>query len=75
MTIYSYSQARQNFSSVLNRAKEEGEVIIKRKDGSTFVLKPITPPHSPLEIEGIDVGISREEIVNIQREIRSRKSL
>ena len=72
MTIYSYSQARQNFSSLLNKAKEEGEVMIKRKDGSTFILKPISAQLSSLDIEGIDVGISREEIVDIQRDIRAR---
>jgi hypothetical protein len=72
MTIYSYSQARQNFSSLLNKAKEEGEVIIKRRDGSIFILKPISAQHSPLDVEGIDVGISREEIVDIQKEIRVR---
>jgi PHD/YefM family antitoxin component YafN of YafNO toxin-antitoxin module len=72
MTIYSYSQARQNFSSLLNRAKEEGQVMIKRRDGSTFILKPISPQLYPLDIEGIEIGISREEIVEIQREIRAR---
>ncbi len=72
MIIYSYSQARQNFSSVLNKAKEEGEVLIRRKDGSTFLLKPISTQDSSLDIEGIDVNISRDEIVEIQREIRSR---
>ena len=72
MTIYSYSQARQNLSSLLNKAKEEGEVMIKRKDGSTFILKPISAQYSPLDIKGIDVELSREEIVDIQREIRAR---
>ena len=72
MTIYSYSQARQNFSSLLKKAKEEGEVWIKRKDGSTFILKPISAEKSPLDIEGIEIGISRDEIVNIQREIRAK---
>lgn len=72
MTIYSYSQARQNLSSLLNKAKEEGEVMIKRKDGSTFILKPVSPQSSPLEVEGIDVDTSREEIVEIQKEIRAR---
>lgn len=72
MTVYNYSQARQNLSSLLERAKEEGQVMIKRKDGSTFVVKPISAQYSPLDIEGIEVGISREEIVDIQREIRAR---
>ncbi len=48
------------------------EVMIKRKDGSTFILKQISAQYSPLDIEGIEVGISREEIVDIQREIRAR---
>jgi hypothetical protein len=33
MKIYNYSEARQNFSTVLNTALKE-EVIITRKDGS-----------------------------------------
>lgn len=46
--------------------------MIKRKDGSTFILKPISAQYSLLDIEGIDIGITREEIVDIQREIRAR---
>ncbi|MBD3340937.1 MAG: type II toxin-antitoxin system Phd/YefM family antitoxin [Candidatus Lokiarchaeota archaeon] len=72
MIIFSYSQARQNLSSLLNKAKEEGEVMIKRKDGSTFILKSVSAQCSPLDVEGIDTGITRDEIVDIQREIRNR---
>lgn len=72
MIIFSYSQARQNLSSLLNKAKEEGEVMIKRKDGSTFILKSVSAQYSPLDVEGIDTGITRDEIVDIQREIRNR---
>jgi len=46
--------------------------MIKRKDGSVFILKPVSSQSSPLEVEGIDVKISREEIVEIQNEIRAR---
>ena len=35
MKIYNYSEARQNFSTVLNTALKE-EVIITRKDGSKY---------------------------------------
>ncbi|MBD3376616.1 type II toxin-antitoxin system Phd/YefM family antitoxin [candidate division KSB1 bacterium] len=71
MIVYSYSQARQNLSTLLNRAKEEGQVMIKRKDGSTFILKPVYEQSSPLDVQGLDTGISRKEIIEIQREIRS----
>ncbi|MDR3144804.1 MAG: type II toxin-antitoxin system Phd/YefM family antitoxin, partial [Treponema sp.] len=35
MKVYNYSEARQNFSTVLNTALKE-EVIITRRDGSKF---------------------------------------
>ncbi|MDR1320031.1 MAG: type II toxin-antitoxin system Phd/YefM family antitoxin [Gracilibacteraceae bacterium] len=37
MKIYNYSEARQNFSTVLNAALQE-EVIITRRDGTKFKL-------------------------------------
>jgi antitoxin (DNA-binding transcriptional repressor) of toxin-antitoxin stability system len=74
MRIYNYSEARQNFTSVLNTALRE-EVIITRKDGSKFKIIPIknkkTSGHSPLEnIKGIKADISTEELVEIIREGR-----
>jgi len=72
VTIYTYSEARQKLASVLNQAQSDGEVLIKRKDGSLFVVKPISPSQSPLNVEGIDLNMSAEEIVDILREVRSR---
>jgi len=72
MTIYTYSEARQKLASVLDQAQVNGEALIKRKDGSTFVVKPVTSSQSPFDIEGVDLGISTEEIVDIVREIRAR---
>ena len=72
MTIYTFSQARQNFATVLNRALKEGKVLIKRKDGSSFVIKPIKKTKAPLDVDGIDLGLSNEEIVDVIREIRER---
>lgn len=72
MTIYTYSEARQKLASVLDEAKDDGEVLIKRKDGSLFTVKPVLPSQSPLDVEGIDINISAEEIVDIIREVRSR---
>jgi prevent-host-death family protein len=73
MTTYTYSEARQNFSSVLERAKQEGEVLIIRKDGSTFLLRPFDKTKSPLEVEGINLNITSDEIINILREVREQK--
>jgi prevent-host-death family protein len=40
MIVYTYSEARQNLASLLDRAAQEGEVRIKRRDGQVFVVKP-----------------------------------
>jgi prevent-host-death family protein len=40
MQVYSYSEARQKLSSVLDKAESTGKVIIRRKDGRTFALIP-----------------------------------
>jgi hypothetical protein len=58
MNVYTYSEARQNLASLLDQAAREGEVRIQRKDGQVFVIKVQPKTKSPLEVEGIDLGIS-----------------
>lgn len=72
MTIYTYSEARQNFASVLDKANKVGEVLIKRKDGTIFVIKPVTKNDSPLDVPGIDINLSRDKIVDLLQEVRQR---
>lgn len=72
MRTYTFSEARQSFSTVLDRAKAEGQALIKRRDGSLFVIKPVSKPSSPLDVEGVDLGLSAEEIVDVVREGRER---
>jgi prevent-host-death family protein len=69
--IYKYSEARQNFSTVLNTALKE-DVIITRKDGNRFRLISISKKSkkSPLDIEGIDTDVTTQEIIEIVRECR-----
>ena len=72
MTVYTYSQARQNFSAVLDNARKEGKVLIRRKDGQLFSLRPETPSRSPLDVPGVKTRITTSEIVDIVRESRQR---
>lgn len=72
MTTYTFSEARQNFASILEKAKMEGRVLIKRKDGSLFVIQPVAKKESPLDVEGITLGLTSSEIVDIVREVRER---
>jgi PHD/YefM family antitoxin component YafN of YafNO toxin-antitoxin module len=73
MIVYTYSEARQNLSTLLDQAAEEGEVRIRRKDGQVFVVRPEPVDRSPLDIESVDLGLSAEEIVAFVRESRERR--
>ena len=70
MTTYTYSEARQNLATLLDKAKQEGEIMIKRKDGSYFIVRPITPNKSPLDVRGVNVDITKDEIVDVIRQVR-----
>jgi hypothetical protein len=70
MMIYTYSEARQNLASLLEKAAQEGEVRIKRKDGQVFVIKPQTAEGSPLDIDGVELGITTTEILEAIQEGR-----
>jgi hypothetical protein len=72
MTTYTYSEARQNFAAVLEKAKKEGKVLIKKRDGSSFILSPLPPSESPLNVKGINTNISSDEILDIIKEVRKR---
>jgi hypothetical protein len=61
--IYTYTEARQNLATLLNRAALEGEVRIKRRDGRVFVVRPERATTSPLDIEGIDLDLTANEII------------
>lgn len=72
MQVYTFSEARQNLASILEQASKDGEVLIKRRDGRTYILKPETHSRSPLDIKGVDIGITSTEIVDIVRQGRER---
>ena len=70
MNIYTYSEARQQLSTVLDSAKRSGKVLIKRRDGSTFSLVPELQLRSPLDIKGINTAIATKDIISFVRESR-----
>lgn len=71
MKTYTYSQARQNLSEVLNRAKLE-EVFIRRRGGEVFRVAPRTPKGSPFAIRGIKTKAATADILAAIRETRER---
>jgi antitoxin Phd len=74
MNVYTFSEARQKLATVLDEAQRKGAVRIKRRDGSEFEIAPVRSQTSPLDIPGIDLGLSAEEIVSAVREVRARES-
>jgi hypothetical protein len=72
MKVYTYSEARQKFASVLDKAQKEGGVRIRRRDGRLFTIQPITETASPLAVKGVRLKLSRDDIVEAVRESRER---
>ncbi|MDR0910277.1 MAG: prevent-host-death protein [Spirochaetaceae bacterium] len=78
MQVYTYSEARQKFDDVLNWSFKD-DVIIKRRDGNQFKIIPITTAakkparKSPLDVPGIDCGITRKEILEVIHACRSHE--
>ena len=70
--MQTYSETQENLSVLLERAREQGEVRIKRSNGEVFILKPEQKKRSALDVEGIDLGVSTKEIVEFVREGRER---
>ncbi len=73
MNVYTFSEARQKLATVLDEAQRKGAVRIKRRDGSEFEIAPVRSRTSPLDVQGIDLGLSAEEIVAAVRETRERE--
>ncbi|MCU7937629.1 MAG: type II toxin-antitoxin system Phd/YefM family antitoxin [Candidatus Thiodiazotropha sp. (ex Dulcina madagascariensis)] len=72
MREYSFTEARQHFASILDEAKKEGVVCIKKKNGESFYIRPAISKKSPLDIEGVDLKVTSDEIVDIIRSGRDR---
>lgn len=72
MQVYTYSEARQKLSSVLDKAEVSGKVLIRRKDGRTFSLSPERTKASPLDVPSIRARVTTDELVSIVKKERSR---
>jgi antitoxin (DNA-binding transcriptional repressor) of toxin-antitoxin stability system len=72
MQVYTYSEARQKLSSVLDKAESSGKVLIRRKDGRVFALVPEHTRQSPLDVPSVKARVSTRELVSIVRKERGR---
>ncbi len=73
MKAYTYSEARENFSSVLEEAERDGAVEIRRRDGAIFRLSPAPKSKaSPLDVAGVKLKVNTADLVAAVREGRER---
>ncbi len=72
MRVYTYSEARQNLASLLDVAQRDGAVEIRRRNGQAFVVQLAPAGGSPLDVGGVDLGMTTDEIVALIREGRER---
>lgn len=71
MKVYTFSEARQQLAGLLNQARRDGEVRIRRRDGQEFIVQPApTAKGSPLDVPALGLGIPVAEIVSAVRESR-----
>ncbi|WP_447969902.1 prevent-host-death protein [Nitrospira sp. M1] len=70
MKVFTYSEARQNFSKILHIARKE-EVEIRRKDGTVFSLvSKREKDTSPFDVPGVKTKVTTQDILRAVRESR-----
>jgi hypothetical protein len=72
MTVYSQSEVEQQLTKVLDQARREGEVRIQTDLGEEFVVRPAGRGRSPLDVGGVDLKVTSDQIVAAVRESRER---
>lgn len=70
MKVFTYSQARQRLSEVLDTALRE-EVLIRRRGGDTFSVTHKALSTSPFDVPGIKTEATTEDILEAIRVSRS----
>lgn len=74
MKAYTYSEARENFASVLEEAERDGAVEIRRRDGAIFRISPARRSKaSPLDVKGVKLGVQTDDLIASVREGRERQ--
>lgn len=70
MLVVTYSEARQNFASVLDKSKNDGAVLVKRADGSVFRISPEVSESSPFAGIKTLFDIRHDDIMQSLKETR-----
>ena len=73
MNAHTCSKVRESFSSVLEEAERDEAAELRRRDGVVFRLSPAPKSKSsPLDVPGVKLKVSTEDLVAAVREGRKR---
>jgi hypothetical protein len=72
MSVYSSTNAVQQFDHLLDEAKSKREVIIQRPNGDVFLLRLVSRNELKETLPKLGLNLSRQEIVDCIREVRER---
>jgi hypothetical protein len=74
--MYTTSQIQKQLIDLLQKVLSEGQVQFKSNDGQVFVIRPIisekTSKTSPLDVRGIKLPVTTNDILQAVRESRQR---
>lgn len=70
MTIYVMAELKEKLEALLEEACREGEILINQNDGQIFVIRSKRQDRSALDVQVVDLGLSKSEIVQFVREGR-----
>ncbi len=70
MKDFTFSEARQRLASVLEQARKDGAVRIRKRDGQKFILQPERSSRSPFDVPGLSLNLGRDELLEIIRSSR-----
>jgi prevent-host-death family protein len=74
MKAYTYSEARENFATVLEEAERDGAVEIRRRDGAVFRILPARRSKaSPLDVKGVKLSVPTADLIAVVRKGRERQ--
>lgn len=71
MKVYTYSEARQKLSKLLEAARNE-EVIIRKRSGEVYSIIYRKPTVSPFDVKGLKTKVKTEDILDAVEESRSK---
>ena len=71
MKVYTYSEARQRLSELLDQARKE-EVVIQRRGGDSFSVILRRPTKSPFDVPPIKTKATTRDIIEAVRASRER---